>query len=177
MKNILPAWKEKRIVDGSIDSRKAKGTAACLAFINKYDEKQAWEIYSTLTLDKNKLTKEGKRSKVIALERVFESILKFDLSKMNYKSLNDAFINNRPELDYMAYLCFEFEPKWLDEYKKYIEDKDAGCSLNKDQFQELYNKWDLIHNCGSLMKLYREVSLIEGISEKDVEEALKLKKD
>ena len=96
---------------------------------------------------------------------------------MNYKSLNDAFINNRPELDYMAYLCFEFEPKWLDEYKKYIEDKEAGCLLNKDQFQELYNKWDLIHNCGSLMRLYREVSLIEGISEKDVEDALKLKKD
>ena len=57
MKNILPAWKEKRIVDGSIDSRKAKGTAACLAFINKYNDEQAWEIYSALTLNKNKLTK------------------------------------------------------------------------------------------------------------------------
>ena len=146
---------KKRNGSGGIYERKAKGTAACLAYLNNYDNEQAWKIFAALDLDKKEMSKEDKAIKIRALERVFETILKFDTGKLKVNSLNDAFCDKNTDASVMNYLCFEFPEQWMNEYKEYMADKDLGCTLNEDQFNEVYRKWEYVYETGKALEQFR----------------------
>ena len=174
VKNRNFAWRNKRELGGTITNRKARATASCLAYLMNYDDEQAWQVYSGLTLDTAEMTKDDKKRRIRAIEKLFESILRFDSTKMNFDSFSEAFSENKVELSAMSFLCHELDSKWMDEYKEYMKDKESGCSLSEEQFKEVYNRWDFFQICGDVLHRYLEISVMKGVTEKMVTDVLKL---
>ena len=65
----------------------------------------------------------------------------------------------------------------MNEYKEYMADKDLGCTLNEDQFNEVYKKWEYVYETGKALEQFRDASLIDGLSEKEVRDAFNMSID
>ena len=155
-----------------------------LSYFSGYDNKETHkeDIFYPLTVDVSKADKRQKSLKARSYEHIFEQILKFDLTKYNFKTIDDIFTKRGMDAAVLAGAMYDLQPSKMREYEKLIDEEGVECALTKDQFKEVQARWDAIHSnmswiieAGKYSRVIRDKKInLSELLKKDPEELAKI---
>ncbi|MCR4656123.1 MAG: hypothetical protein K5770_07850 [Lachnospiraceae bacterium] len=137
-------WRQKYHSHGDREGRVARYMTNCMAYLKKYDEKQALELYDGLMIDtKKNVGPEEKQRRSRSFERIFEELLTFDLTKFNFEDPKEFIRPDKKDVRVFGSMVWDMHTDEFDAYEDLIDDKDAQCALTKEQLNEVRARWEL----------------------------------